>query len=459
MSEAPETCGVAIVGCGTVGGATATILTRDAEVLAGRTAPRPELRYVVDVDFANARRLGLDEGLFCDDLDRALADPDVAVVAELIGGETAARQVIEKALRAGKHVVTANKALLAHHGPALCALARERGVCLAFEASCGGGIPIVRALTDGLLANRIDALYGIVNGTCNFILTAMTERGQTYEQALAAAQRAGLAEADPTLDVAGIDSAHKLAILAALAFGRRIDFDAIPVEGIDRLDLRDVQYGQKLGYVVKLLAIAEQRPDGLCLRVRPAFIARSDPLAWVAGAFNAVSVYGHATGHTMYYGRGAGGLPTASAVVADLAAVARGTAQQGFQSLPLWPDRTPAAVQLPAERIRSRYYLRLMCADSPGVLAQVARVLGARDISIRSVLQHEAPGCDQADAPVSADPSAGVPVVITTHRAGEGDVRRALAELDALDCIKAPGVCLGIVDERAESSQNGGGQP
>ena len=441
MSENGKTLGVAIVGCGTVGGATATVLTRDAAILAGRVGPRIELKYVVDLDFTNARRCGLDEKLFTSDLNVVLADKSVGAVVELVGGTTAARKIIEQALRAGKNVVTANKALLAHYGPELYALARSKGLSVSFEASCGGGIPIIRALYDGLIANRIDAIYGIVNGTCNYILTAMTQSGQSYADALAVAQAGGLAEADPTLDVAGIDSAHKLAILASLAFGASIDFHAIPVTGIDRLDIRDVNYGQELGYVVKLLAIGTRQADGLSLRVSPAFISKEHPLAWVSGPFNAVSVYGHATGHTMYYGRGAGGMPTASAVVADLVSIATGSAGRAFQELPIWPDRTGPAVQLPAGAARSRYYFRADVQDPPGVLAQIATIFARHDISISSVLQHEPSGGKEGDR---------VPLIITTHKALGSDVAEARRQADALDAVKASSVCVPIVEEYPE---------
>ena len=445
MEENGSKLGVAIVGCGTVGGAVATLLTRDAGVLDARIGPRLELRCIVDVDLTNARQLGLDESLLTEDIEAALGDESVGAVVELVGGTTDARQIIERAMSAGKHVVTANKALLALAGAELYAQARKCGICIALEASCAGGIPIIRALCRGLAANRIDAMYGIVNGTCNHILTAMTQRGQTYSAALAGAQGAGLAEADPTLDVSGTDSAHKLAIMASLAFGRQIDLGAIPVEGIDSLDLADVGYGQELGYVVKLLAIAQRQGDGLSLRVRPVFISKEHPLAWVSGPFNGVSVYGHATGHTMYYGRGAGGMPTASAVTADLAAVAMGTAQREFEQLPIWPDLTPPARQLPIEAVRSRYYIRVTAVDRPGVFARIAAVLGEENIGISSVLQHET-GENETD---------GVPVVITTHRAMEGNVRKALAGIDALDVIKAGSVCIGIVDEHPEQIQSG----
>ena len=441
-AKAAPAYGVAIVGCGTVGGSAAAMLTSGRAEALDRAGVRLELRHVVDVDFANARRLGLDKRLFQRDLGKALADEKVSVVAELIGGTTGARKVIERSLAAGKHVVTANKALLAVAGPELCALARRHGRCIAFEASCAGGIPIIRTLYDGLIANRIEALYGIVNGTCNHILTAMTQRGQSYAEALAEAQKAGLAEADPTLDVAGADSAHKLAILASLAFGRRVDLGAIAVEGIDRLDLRDIRYGGELGYVVKLLAIAHRQDEGLCLRVRPAFISKEHPLAWVSGPFNAVSVYGHATGHTMYYGRGAGGMPTASAVLADMISLATGRAQAAFDLLALWPDRAPPARLLAIGLVRSRYYVRMMAADRPGVLAKLAAIFGRHDISISSVLQHE--------APPGSRPGTMVPIVVTTARALEGNLRRALAQVDELKDIRPPSVCIAIVEEHAE---------
>ena len=470
--------GVALVGCGTVGGGVATLLCRDRDILRSRMATDISLRHIVDINFDHARRLGLDERLFRTDLSAALADKDVNVVVELVGGTKFARDVIARSLSAGKHVVTANKALLAHHGLELWSQARTAGRVIAFEASCAGGIPIIRALYDGLIANRIDALYGIVNGTCNYILTSMTQGGKSYAAALAEAQAAGLAEADPTLDVAGIDSAHKLTILASLAFGAKIDFESIPVSGIDSLQLMDVRWGGELGYVVKLLAIAQRRRmmptcgagvwpaqpgqdqalqartrapqnpaaaeascgEGLSLRVRPVFISKAHPLAWVSGPFNAVSVYGHATGHTMYYGRGAGAMPTASAIVADLASVATGSSQRAFTQLRVWPDISPSARQLPAQDIQSRYYLRMMALDRPGVLGQVTTILGRCGISISSVLQHE----EQGDA------QEGVPVIITTHRANEGSIRKALDEVDALDVIKGKSVCIGIVDEHAE---------
>lgn len=442
MRKNVHTIGIAIIGCGTVGGAAAVMLTRDRELIAGRTGLTLDLKYIVDKNFANAEKLGLDKKLFETNLDRALEDEGVSTVVELVGGTTIARDITEKALRAGKNVVTANKALIAKAGPELLALARKHRVTLSFEASCGGGIPIIRALYDGLAANRIDALYGIVNGTCNYILTRMIDKGQSYEASLAEAQRDGLAEADPTLDVSGMDSAHKLAILASLAFGKKVDLDTIPVDGINSLKTMDVEFGNQLGYVVKLLAMASRLDGGLCLRVRPVFISREHPLAWVSGPFNAISVYGHATGHTMYYGRGAGGSPTASAISADIISTALGTQKAVFRNLRIWADRSPKAKQVPTDEIVSRFYLRFMVDDTVGVLGKIAAALGKHGISISSVLQKE--------CPESAGPDLKVPVVIITHQAKEKNVRKALASIRSLDVVVEEPVCLHIMDEHEE---------
>lgn len=453
---------VAIAGCGIVGGATAQLLIKERKELLARSGVDVYLKYVVDVDFANARSLGIDDSLLTDNLDEVLADPEISIVAELIGGTTIAREVTEKILKAGKHVVTANKALLAHHGAELAAIARKHGVSIAFEASCGGGIPLVRAFFDGLIANDIEAFYGIVNGTCNFILTSMIRNGSTYPDALKAAQERGLAEADPTLDVTGMDTAHKLAILAALAFGEKIDFDRIPVEGIDTLESIDVSIGRELGYVVKLLAVAQKTDEGISLRVRPSFMSLDHPLAWISGPFNAVSVYGHVVGHTMYYGRGAGGSPTASAVIADILSIASGAYAEYFNRPNIWQETSQPANQLPTEKLTSRYYLRVTVLDKPGVFARLATILGDHGISISSVLQKElpesvadtagpgTPGGSAPGASFAEGRSAGVPVVITTHMANEGNVRSALAQIDALDVSVSPSVCINIIDEHEE---------
>jgi len=429
--------GVAVIGCGTVGGGTALILSRDIEEINQRCGTQLQLRYVVDINHDHARSLGLKEEILETDYTKALRDPDVNIVVELIGGTTLAQKVTRESLEAGKHVVTANKALLAHHGTELFALARSKNVSIGFEASCAGGIPLVKTIMDGLSANRIEALYGIVNGTCNYILTAMTQKGQSYQEALSQAQKDGLAEADPTLDVSGMDSAHKLTILSSLAFQEQVNLEEIPCEGINSLKAEDVQAGQELGYIIKLLAIAQKKEEGISLRVRPAFIPKEHPLAWVSGPFNAVSIYGHALGHSLYYGRGAGALPTASAVVSDIISVAQGVIPALFQDMRIWPDMTPAARQLPAAEIESRYYLHFTVKDQPGVLTAISGELGKEGISIASVLQKE--GTDL------------VPLLITTHPCREGDIKKAMERIDNLITVQGPSICIDIIDEPQES--------
>lgn len=433
--------GIAVIGCGTVGGAVSSLLVKDAPLLSKKTGTDLVLKYIVDLDFTYAKTLGLPSAILEKDLKKVLEDPEVDVVVELIGGITTARTVIEDCIKAGKHVVTANKALLAHYGADLIEQAHNNGVTLAFEASCAGGIPVVRALYDGLIANRIDALYGIVNGTCNYILTAMTKNGQSFQDALSAAQRDGLAEADPTLDVSGMDSVHKLAILSSIAFGQKVSMESIPVTGIDTLDIMDVNFGAELGYTLKLLAVAKRTDEGVSLIVHPAFIDRDHPLAWVSGPFNAVSVYASSVGHTMYYGRGAGGSPTASAIVSDIISIALGTLPILFEKLSLWPAGSPPAVQIPREKIISRYYIRLSVEDNPGVFAMIASALGKRGISISSVLQKEPHESEKK----------GVPVVITTHRASEGELMKALSEIDGFKEVLQKSVCITIIDEHEEN--------
>ena len=433
---------IAIVGCGTVGGATAIHLQESRPLIKERYGIEIEICAVVDKQLDHARAIGLDEGLLTGDLDATLERDDIDVVIELIGGIDVAAAVIDRALRAGKHVVTANKALLAHRGAVLFAAAHEAGRCLAFEASCAGGIPVIRALYDGLAGSRIDAIYGIVNGTCNYILTEMNSRSIAYEEALREAQDVGLAEADPSLDVGGFDSAHKIAIMAALAFGQQINFDQIPVEGIDSLDLTDVEWAARLGYVPKLLAIAERNHNGVSLRVRPSFVPEHHPLAWVSGPFNAVSIYSHSTGHTMYYGRGAGGCATAGAVVADVVTIATDTYPRSFVRAQFWPDRTVAAQQNPPGATSGRFYLRVMVDDQPGMLAELSARLGSHEISIASVHQDET---------AEDTPDQIASVVVVTHRANEADLRSAVAAINKLEHVHGDSVVIAIVDEHPES--------
>ena len=431
---------VAIIGCGTVGGATATHLLTSAELIRERYGIELSLAAVVDKRLDHAREIGLPDAILSGHVDDVLARDDVDIVVELVGGIDIARSIILRALAAGKHVVTANKALLAHHGTELYAAAHDAGRVIAFEASCGGGIPIVRAIYDGLAGNRIDAVYGIVNGTCNYILTEMIRRSISYAEALAEAQDHGLAEADPTLDVGGHDSAHKLAIMAALAFGVRIDVDQILVEGIDALDLLDVNWASRLGYVAKLLAIAERGDSGVVLRVRPCFVHSAHPLAWVRGPFNAISVYSYPAGHTMYYGRGAGGSATAGAIVADIISVASGAYAAVFGHGRFWPDRTAPIGQDVPGTIMGRYYVRALVQDRPGVLAEIATRFAAHGISIASVHQDEMPDGEEKLAPV----------IVVTHGAREDNLREAVVEIDAMPQLSGTCAVISIIDEPTE---------
>lgn len=434
MNNGPQTIGIGLIGFGTVGQGVAALLTDSQSPITAKKGLSLQLRRVCDVDLGRPRDITIDPNLMTDRLEDILEDPDITLAVELIGGTGAARTVVRKLLQAGKHVVTANKALLATHGAELFQLAADAGRQIRFEASCAGGIPLVLAIQNGLVANRISALKGIVNGTCNHILTCMYQKDQSFADALADAQKAGYAEADPTLDINGMDSAHKLAVLSALAFGTRVCLDDIYVEGIDGVDQIDLNLGSELGYVMKLLAIADASGQGISLRVHPAFLPRRSLLAQVSGAFNAVSVYGHATGETLYYGMGAGRMPTASAVVSDLVALAMSPDQPGSRMLSQWTSRKLPI--MPIDDIQSRYYIRVTALDKPGVMARISGVLGSRDISLSAILQHE------------SEPEMPVPVVIMTHQAREGSVRQALADIGKLDVVSEPPVCIRVVEER-----------
>jgi homoserine dehydrogenase len=436
---ADKTVGVCLLGCGIVGGGVERILREQRTLLRQRTGIDLELRHVVVKDRESFPANHADLPMSTD-ANAAIDDPKSDVIIELIGGTGIAGTLIERALKLGKPVVTANKSLIAAKGPELFAIARANNTAVAFEASCGGGIPIIQSLLGGLIANETQALLGIVNGTCNFILSQMTQKGWSYQQALAEAQKQGFAEANPTLDVSGRDTAQKLAILAGLAFNVRIAESDIHLEGIDKLESVDLAMAQELGYVIKLLAIAERAANGaISLRVHPTLVHKEDQLAQVSGSFNAISFYGHALGHALFYGRGAGRTPTASAIVADLLGVAMGTTIENFKRLRIFPDQTPAVRVLPFEHLKSRYYIRLAAKDEPGVLSEVTHSLGEHGISLSAVLQRE-PG----------DGTQYVPVVITTHTAREGDVRNALKEIDALKTIQPPTVCLRIIDQPKE---------
>jgi len=424
---------IGLLGLGTVGAGVVKILHTRRAMLEERAGARLTLAAIADTDLTRAREgLDLKSLPLTGDAAQVLGAPAVHIVIELVGGLEPARTFILRALTAGKHVVTANKALLAHHGAELYEAARRAGVSLGFEAAVAGGIPLIRAVKEGLVANRVLSLAGIVNGTCNYILSKMTDEGLDFSLVLKEAQAHGYAEADPTLDIEGMDSAHKLQILVAVAFRTFVDLKNIHTEGITRVTAQDIEYARELGYRIKLLAIAKATaPDGTSgggveVRVHPTMIPAASPLAAVSGVFNGISLTGDAVGDLMFYGRGAGQMPTASAVLSDVVEVARRIAH-GIPSLSLeLPSVGPTAMPLtPIEAIRSCYYLRVTAQDKPGVLSRVAGILGEHDISIANVIQ-KGRGVREA-----------IPVVMLTHEARERDMRAALAKIDRLRDVAA----------------------
>ena len=441
-----EPYGIALIGCGTVGTGVAKLLLEHPERMAARAGRPIVLKRVVVRDLAKTRDVGLAASLVTTDLRQVINDPTIQCAVEVVGGVDWAKRAVLDLLAAGKDVVTANKALLAMHGAEVFDAGRRHGKAIAFEASVAGGIPIISAMLQGLAANQILSIQGILNGTCNFILTAMSERGRSYPDVLAEAQRLGYAEADPTLDVDGTDAAHKLAILAQLAFGVAVPLDKIPRRGIDRIDSADIRYARELGYTIKLLAEAWFQPPTiaadqgqLALHVSPVMLRETSPLALVRDAFNAIFVVGDAVGSTLYYGRGAGQMPTASAVVADVIDMAVGRAQQTFRSLKLWSGEAKRVVLRAPGSVPSRFYLRLMVEDRPGVLAEITRILAHHRISISSVIQHEAIEGEKGEKNV-------VPLIIMTHIAQTGNFTDTIAEFDRLDCVTAKSVYYPVGD-------------
>jgi homoserine dehydrogenase len=427
---------VGLLGLGVVGGGVWTVLKQNGGEIARRAGRHIEVAAVAVRDVAKARALvGPDVRVVTDGM--ALArDPDIDVVVELMGGDTVARRCILEAIAQGKHVVTANKALLAVHGNEIFAAAQAQGVMVAFEAAVGGGIPIIKAIREGLTANRIQWVAGIINGTTNFILSEMRQRGLPFDTVLAEAQRLGYAEADPTFDIEGVDAAHKLTLLASLAFGIPVQFDRAYIEGISHLASEDIAHAERLGYRIKLLGITRHRPDGIELRVHPTLVPAGCLLASVEGAMNAVLVRGDAVGPSMYYGQGAGALPTASAVVADLVDVARlqmADPEHQVPHLAFQPDAMADFPILPMAEVRTSFYLRLRVDDRPGVLADLARILSQAKISVGSMFQ-QPHGEHQAD------------IIFLTHEAREGDVQQALRAIQDL-----PFVHSGVTRLRVEN--------
>ncbi len=431
-----STTKVAIVGLGTVGTGVARLLLDFGDRIARHAGRRLELAHVVVRDPRKARDIELPKGVLSSDLGQITADNEVAAVAMLMGGLEPARTIALELLASGKDIVTANKALLAAHGPELFDRARELGRSIAFEAAVAGGIPIVANISQCLSANQILSLRAILNGTSNFILTQMEANAAAYSDAVREAQRLGYAEADPAMDVDGSDAAQKLAILAHLAFGARVDWNDIPRQGIDTLDLADMRYAKELGYRIKLLAVTDLTEQGIELHVSPTLVRLGSPLAEVRSAYNAISVVGDAVGRVFYSGLGAGQMPTASAVVADLIDTAVGRAAITFRTLELWAQGSTRVAASDYANVSGRYYLRFSVADQPSVLAEIAGALGKQDISIASVIQHEA---DDENGGV-------VPLVIMTHNTTEGAVCRAIEKIEKLPFLRGRSVRMRMRD-------------
>ncbi|MDD5300949.1 MAG: homoserine dehydrogenase [Gallionella sp.] len=418
---------VGLLGIGTVGGGTFTVLRRNAEEIARRAGRPIRITVVADKNVALAQQVTGGACRITDDAFSVVSDPEVDIVIELIGGYGVAKELVLKAIANGKHVVTANKALLATHGNEIFKAAQDKGVMVAFEAAVAGGIPIIKALREGLSANRIQWIAGIINGTTNFILSEMRDKGLSFDTVLKEAQRLGYAEADPTFDIEGVDAAHKITILSALAFGIPMQFDKAYIEGISKLDATDIRYAEQLGYRIKLLGIAKRTDEGVELRVHPTLIPSKRLIANVEGAMNAVLVQGDAVGSTLYYGKGAGAEPTASAVIADLVDVTRmhtADPEHRVPHLAFQPDQLSDLPILPMDEVTTSYYLRLRVQDKPGVLADITRILADEQISIDAVIQKEpGEGEEQTD------------LILLTHQTREKRVNAAIAKMEALPVV------------------------
>jgi homoserine dehydrogenase len=418
---------VGLLGIGTVGGGTFTVLQRNADEIARRAGRPIRITVVADKNLELAKKVTGGKCRLTDDAFSVVSDPEVDIVIELIGGCGVAKELVLKAIANGKHVVTANKALLATHGNEIFKAAQDKGVMVAFEAAVAGGIPIIKALREGLTANRIEWIAGIINGTTNFILSEMRDKGLSFDTVLKEAQRLGYAEADPTFDIEGVDAAHKITILSALAFGIPMQFDRAYIEGISKLDAIDIKYAEQLGYRIKLLGITKRTPEGVELRVHPTLIPARRLIANVEGAMNAVVVQGDAVGATLYYGKGAGAEPTASAVIADLVDVTRmhtADPEHRVPHLAFQPNAMADLKILPMDEVQTSYYLRLRVQDKPGVLADITRILADEQISIDAVIQKEpGEGEDQAD------------LIMLTHLTREKRINAAIKKIEALGVV------------------------
>jgi len=425
---------VGLLGIGTVGSGTFKVLQRNQQEIQRRAGCGIEIAMVADLDVARARSIVGDGVRVVGNAREVIADPSIDVVVELIGGYGIAKALVLEAIAAGKHVVTANKALLAVHGTEIFGAARDKGVVVAFEAAVAGGIPIIKALREGLTANRIEWIAGIINGTTNFILSEMRSKGLDFGVVLKEAQRLGYAEADPTFDIEGVDAAHKATIMSAIAFGTPVQFAQAHVEGITQLQAADIRYAEQLGYRIKLLGITRRRPEGIELRVHPTLVPTARLIANVEGAMNAVMVQGDAVGTTLYYGKGAGSEPTASAVIADLVDIARlhtADPEHRVPSLAFQPGSLADTPILPIAEVETSFYLRLRVADEAGVLAQVTSILAGLGISIDALLQRE-----------SGEGESQTDVIILTHNTVEGRMREAIVAMQALPTVLATIVSL-----------------
>jgi len=438
---------VGLMGMGTVGTGTFEVLKRNQEEIKRRAGRGIEITMIADLNTARAQELAGPEVQVVPNAQALIDNPNIDIVVELIGGYGVARDLVMKAIAAGKHVVTANKALLAVHGTEIFAAAHAKGVMVAFEAAVAGGIPIIKSLREGLTANRIQWIAGIINGTTNFILSEMRSKGLDFSVVLKEAQRLGYAEADPTFDIEGVDAAHKATLMSAIAFGIPVQFDKAYVEGITQLEAQDIQYAEQLGYRIKLLGIAKRReanakthsPAGVELRVHPSLVPTSRLIANVEGAMNAVMVQGDAVGTTLYYGKGAGSEPTASSVIADLVDITRlhtADPQNRVPHLAFQPDAMSDLPVLPMDEVVTSYYLRLRVADEAGVLAKVTGILATENISIDAVLQREADQVQPSEPGATSVPQTDL--IILTHEAREGTMNLALASLQALPTVLKP---------------------
>ncbi len=429
---------VGIIGFGTVGTGTARIIIENAGIIRRRLGAPVKLKKISDLDVKRDRGISLEGIQLTSSAQEVLDDPEIDIVVELIGGYTPAKEFILEAIKNRKHVVTANKALLAVHGEEIYAAADKFGVTLGFEASVAGGIPILAAIRNGLAANNIQSIYGIVNGTCNYILTLMTNAGSKFEDVLKEAQAMGYAEADPTFDIEGIDSAHKLAVLTMLTYGTPVTLKNIYTEGISKITPLDIDFARDLGYKIKLLAITKMVNGEIEARVHPTMLPEEYPIATVDGVFNALSVVGDAVGSTMFYGRGAGDMPTGSAVVSDIMDIGRDILSGCANRSPVAGFRERSSLKIrKMEEITSCYYLRFSAIDKPGVMSRITGVLGKNNISIESMIQK---GRKAAGA---------VPVVMMTHEAVERNIRSALDEISKMDCIAGPTMVIRVEEGRA----------